>query len=127
MIFLTLFLFGLVSFSKLPVDFMPKMEAPVISLITFWQGSTAEDIEEKVTKIIENNLGIINNLEEIKSTSKEGVSVVSCIFDQGVDLSDVSNDIRDRLEYAKAYMPKDISPPILFKLDTSTMPIVFFG
>ncbi|MBN2479679.1 MAG: efflux RND transporter permease subunit [Parachlamydiales bacterium] len=127
MIFISFLLFGIVAFTKLPIDFMPKMEAPAISVLTFWPGSSTEDIENKVTKLIENNLGIINNIEEIKSQSKEGISIVNCIFSQSTDLQEASNDIRDRLEFAKAYMPPDVTNPILFKFNTAMMPIVFYG
>jgi len=127
MLFLASLLFGVISFFKLPIDFMPKLESPVISILTFWPGASTEDVETKITKVIESNLNIINNLEEIKSTSKEGISIVNCSFEQNIDMSEASNDIRDRLEFAKAYMPSDVSDPIIFKFNTAMMPIVFYG
>ena len=127
MFFLCFLLISIVSFMRLPVDFMPKIEAPVVSIITFWPGSSTEDMEIKVTKIIENNLSITNNLDEITSTTKEGICIVTCIFQQEADLNEASNEIRDKLEFAKPYMPSDISNPALFKFNTANMPIVFFG
>ncbi|NGX44255.1 MAG: Cobalt-zinc-cadmium resistance protein CzcA [Candidatus Anoxychlamydiales bacterium] len=127
MFFTLMLLFGFISFFKLPIDFMPKIEAPVISIITFWPGSSTEDVETKVTKIIETNLNIINNLDSIKSSTKEGVSIVNCVFEQGIDLTEASNDIRDRLEFAKAYMPSDAKDPIIFKFNTAMMPMIFYG
>nr|NGX57104.1 Swarming motility protein SwrC [Candidatus Anoxychlamydiales bacterium] len=127
MFFILILLFGTISFLNLPIDFMPKIEPPVISIITFWPGSSTEDCESKVTKVIEKNLNIINNLDNIKSTTREGISIVNCTFEQGLDLSEASNDVRDRLEYAKAYMPQDAKEPIIFKFNTAMMPIVFYG
>ena len=127
MFFTVVLLFGVISFFKLPIDFMPKIEAPVISIITFWPGSSTEDAETKVTKVIETNLNIINNLDSIKSSTKEGISIVNCVFEQGIDLTEASNDIRDRLEFAKAYMPSDAKDPIIFKFNTAMMPMIFYG
>jgi len=127
MFFIVILLFGFISFFKLPIDFMPKIEAPVITIITFWPGSSTEDAETKVTKVIETNLNIINNLDSIKSSTKEGISIVNCVFEQGIDLAQASNDIRDRLEFAKAYMPSDAKEPIIFKFNTAMMPMIFYG
>jgi len=127
MIFLCILVLGLVSLSKLPVDLMPEIEPPVISVITVYEGASAEDVESKVTEVIENNLAIVSNLDKLSSRSMEGLSVVRCRFKWGVNLDEASNDIRDRLEFAKRSLPEEVENPIVFKFNTSNMPILFVG
>src|SRR3989338_3998404 len=127
MIFLTVLVLGLVSLNKLPIDLMPEIEPPNISVITVYEGANAEDVETKVTEVVENNLAIISNLDKLTSRSLEGLSVVSCRFKWGVNLDEASNDIRDRLEFAKRSLPDEIETPIVFKFNTATIPILFLG
>jgi HAE1 family hydrophobic/amphiphilic exporter-1 len=127
MIFLAIFILGAVSLQKLPLDNMPEIEPPSISVLTPWPGASAEDVETKVTRIVENNLSIINNLDEMTSISREGLSMVTCKFDWGTNLDEASNDIRDRLEWANRILPDDIEQSMIFKFNTSMFPILFFG
>src|SRR3990167_7762116 len=127
MLFSAVLVLGLVALSKLPIDLMPEIERPVISVITVYEGASAEDVETKVTEVIENNLATVSNLDKLSSRSMEGLSTVRCRFKWGVNLDEVSNDIRDRLEFAKRSLPEEVENPIVFKFNTSTMPILFVG
>lgn len=127
MAFLAVSLLGLVSLRMLPVDLLPKMEPPAISVITNYPGASAEDVEDKVTRHIENQLSVVGNLETITSISAEGQSVVTCQFKWGTDLDEAANDIRDRLEVVKRLLPEDAERPMLFKFSTSMIPILFIG
>ncbi len=127
MIFFAVLVLGVVSLSRLPIDLMPQIEPPVISVITVYEGAGAEDVETKVTQVIENNLATISNLDKITSRSMENLSVVSCRFNWGVNLDEASNDIRDKIEFAKRLLPEEIETPIVFKFNTSMIPILFIG
>jgi len=127
MVFLAAVLLGVVSLTKLPVDMLPEIEPPAISVITVYPGATAADVEDKVTRHIENQLSIVNNLDTITSISAEGQSIVTCEFDWGTDLNEASNDIRERLEFAKRLLPDDAEDPMIFKFSTAMIPILFVG
>ncbi|MCX5702180.1 MAG: efflux RND transporter permease subunit [Candidatus Omnitrophica bacterium] len=127
MIFFAILVLGLFSLSRLPIDLMPEIEPPVISVITVYEGAGAEDVESKVTEIVENNLATVSNLDKITSRSLEGLSVVSCRFNWGTNLDEASNDVRDKLEFAKRTLPEEIDTPIVFKFNTSMIPILFIG
>lgn len=127
MIFFAVLVLGMVSLSKLPVDLMPEIEPPVISVVTVYEGAGAEDVESKVTEVIENNVAIVSNLDKLTSRSLEGLSMVSCRFKWGTNLDEASNDIRDRLEFAKRRLPDEIETPIVFKFNTAITPILFIG
>ena len=92
MFFLAVFVIGLVMFSYLSVDYLPEMDAPTITVMTSWDGASTEDVEKKVTKVIERALGSVNNLEEMTSTTRESISVVRCEFVWGTNLDEASND-----------------------------------
>ena len=76
MLFLGIFVLGVMCLVRLPIDLMPEIEPPAISVITIYPGAGATDVETKVTKYIEDNLSIVNNLDEIRSKSKENLSIL---------------------------------------------------
>ncbi len=127
MFFLSVFVLGAVMFSRLPVDLLPEIERPTVTVLTFWEGASAEDVESKVTKIIERALGTVNNLDQMTSTTAEGISSVACEFIWGTNLDEASNDIRDNLDRIREALPEDADPPILRKFNTAQIPIQFYG
>lgn len=127
MIFSAIIVLGLFSLLRLPIDLMPEIEPPSISVITVYEGAGAEDVETKVTEVIENNLATVSNLDKLTSRSFEAISVVTCRFNWGTNLDEASNDIRDKLEFAKRSLPDEIETPIVFKFNTANIPILFIG
>lgn len=127
MVFLAVFVLGSVMLTQLPVDLMPEIEQPTVTVVTTWEGASAEDVESKVTKVVERALGSVNGLEEMTSATIEGVSSVTCEFAWGSNLDEASNDIRSNLERIRKTLPDDADPPVLRKFDTSQIPIQFYG
>ncbi len=127
MVFLCILILGIVSYTFLAVDMMPEIESPSISVFTTWKGASTEDVESKITRVIETSLGSVTELDEITSSTSEGVSRVTCKFKWGTELGEAANDMRDLLERAKRRLPDDADDPIMFKFNTSNMPILFFG
>ncbi|TNE87283.1 MAG: efflux RND transporter permease subunit [Deltaproteobacteria bacterium] len=126
-IFIMVSLFGLVSFSRLPIDMMPEIEPPVLSVITIYPGASAGDVEQKVTENLEEALGGLAGVEEIRSASRENLSLVTLKFAFGSDLDQAANDIRQSVEFVRNQLPKDIEDPRIFKFDTSKFPIMVFA
>lgn len=127
MVFLGFLLLGLVCFTQLGIDLMPEIEPPAISVITAYPGASVEDVETKVTKVIEEEVSTVSNIDEVASKSIEGLSLVTCKFEWGTNLDEASNDIRDRLEFATRRLPDDVETPMVFKFNTSMWPILFYG
>ena len=126
MIFAAIILFGLYSMTKIPIDLYPDMEMPAISVMTVYAGANAADIEENITKPIENSLTTVDKLKEISSTSKDNLSIVSLEFEWGSDLDVATNDIRDAPEMVLSDLPDGCERPTIYKFSTSMMPIIFY-
>ncbi len=126
LVFVAIILFGLYSFTKLPIDFYPEMEFPSISVMTSYDGTNAADIEENVTKLVENTLNGVPYMKEITSKSQDNLSVVSVEFEYGTNLDEATNDIRDRLDQIANYLPDGADKPSIFKFSTSMMPIIMY-
>ena len=127
MIFAAILVLGLFSFSRMALDLMPELEPPVISVITRYEGASAEDVEAKVTKVIENQVSIVSDLDKLRSRSIEELSIVTAQFEWGTNLDEASNEIRDRLEFAKKFLPEEIETPIVFKFNMSMLPVAVYG
>ena len=126
-IYLILILFGTYSFSKLPVDMLPDMEIPVVSVLTVYQGASALDVEEKLSLPMEDSLGAIPNLKEIISTSQENFSSVTLIFNSSANVDIAAQDVRQALEGIKNSFPEDAQSPQVMKFDITQMPIITFA
>ncbi len=127
LIFVAVIVFGLYSLKNLAIDQLPEMDLPSISVITTYTGANAEDIENNITRRIEDGLNTVSNLKEITSRSSDGVSLVSLEFEWGTNLDEASNDIRDALGRLTDYLPEDAEEPILFRFNSSMMPIMGFS
>ncbi len=126
-IFTIMALFGLYSLVDLPIDLMPDVEAPYISVITIYRGAGSEEVEEKITKVIEAALSSTSGVKNVYSRSMENVSTVTCEFAYGTNLDEATNNIRDVLNMAKGFLPDDADDPLIFKFDLSMMPILFLS
>jgi HAE1 family hydrophobic/amphiphilic exporter-1 len=127
MIFLAVIVFGLYSLTSLPIDLYPEMEPPFISIMTNYSGANASDIETNVTRTIEDALSSVDNMEKITSRSLDNLSVVFVEFEWGANLDEAANDIRNSLSFVENFLPEDSNDPIIYKFNTSMMPILFYG
>ncbi|MEW6027616.1 MAG: efflux RND transporter permease subunit, partial [Planctomycetota bacterium] len=127
MIFLGIIVMGVVAILFLPIDLMPEMEIPAITVITTYRGASAEDVETAITKHIENDLSIVSNVTELISYSREGVSNVVLRFNWGTNLDEAANEIRDRLGFTEMRLPDDAEKPIIIKFSTTAIPVLGYG
>lgn len=127
MLFLAMLVLGLVCFQRLGLDLMPEIEPTRVTVMTTWEGASAEDVEAKVTRVLEKRLGSVANLDEIRSTTSEGVSNISCTFTWGTNLDEASNDVRSKVDMAVSRLPDDVDTPTIFKFDSADMPIMLIG
>lgn len=121
--FVAVIILGLFSLVKLPIDLYPDIDTNTLMVITMYPGASAEDIEQNVTKPLENTLNSVEHLKHITSNSRENTSVITMEFEYGYDIDVLTNDVRDKLDMVKSSLPDDAENPIIFKFSTDMIPI----
>jgi HAE1 family hydrophobic/amphiphilic exporter-1 len=119
--------FGLFSLARLNMDLYPKMEFPMLAIISQYTGVNPFDIEKVITRPIEETVASVENVKKVSSTSAQGLALVMLEFDWGTDMNQAEIDVRNNLEYIKDYLPEDISQPMVFKFDPSQQPILYLA
>ena len=125
--FLAVVIFGLFSLSKLPIDLYPDIDTNTIMVMTAYPGASASDIENNVTRPLENVLNSVSDLKHITSRSSENMSLITLEFEFGNDIDVLTNDVRDKLDMVSSELPDDVENPIIFKFSTDMIPIVLLS
>lgn len=125
--FVAVMILGLFSLSKLPVDLYPDIDTNTIMVITTYPGASASDIENNVTRPLENTLNSVEHLKHITSQSRENTSVITLEFEYGNDIEVITNDVRDKLDMVSSMLPDESNTPIIFKFSTDMIPIVILS
>ncbi|HNY03641.1 MAG TPA: efflux RND transporter permease subunit, partial [Bacteroidales bacterium] len=127
MIFIAVIILGLYSYYRLPVDYFPKMDPPYISVFTYYNGANAADVEQNITRKLEDGFGTITNLKKITSKSKDNISVITLEFDWGTNLDEATNEVRDAVGLAERNLPDEVESPTIFRISTSMIPVIMFS
>ena len=127
LIFVAVIVFGLFSVTKLGVDYYPEIEIPYVSVITMYPGGNAEDIETNITRVLEDQLNSVDNLDKITSQSKDNVSIVTLEFEYGCDITEAANDVRDVVSRTQSLLPDNVEYPTVMKISSSMMPIMMLS
>ena len=127
LIFIVFVILGVFALMNLALDNFPKIESNTIMVMCSYQGASAEDIENNVTKTLENSLNSVANLKSLTSTSKENISMLALEFEYGIDIDVATNDVRDKLDMVSSYLPDAVSTPIIFKFSADDMPIMILS
>jgi len=126
MAFVMVVIFGIMSFTSLPLALMPDIEIPMAIVFTTYQAGP-EEIENLVTKPIESACASVSGMEEIASTSSENVSMVMVSFADGTNLDEATTSLREKVDMIKSTLPEDASAPTIMKLDPDAMPVTVFS
>lgn len=123
MITLMVFIAGIVSYFNLDQALMPDMDLPIAVVSTTYVGASPSEIEELVSKPLEEGLGSIANVDTITSYSATNISMVLLQFVDGTDIDMAAVDMRDRIDQLKSSLPDDAGDPTVIKMDINAMPI----
>ncbi len=127
MIIGALLVLGLTRLQEMPVEYFPSIDIPVVSVFTVYPGAGPEEVQERVTKPLEDAVSIINGVDEVLSQSQENVSAVTIQFDLEVELDVAAADVRDAVSRAQQAFPDDVEQPVVYKLDIGAFPIISMG
>ena len=127
LLFLAFAIMGFFALTRLPVDNFPDIESNVIMVMSSYPGASAEDVENNLTKLLENSLNGVSDLKNITSNSRENIAVLTLEFEYGTDIDEATNDVRDKLDMISQRLPDGASLPFLFKFSVDDMPIMIMA
>jgi len=127
MMAMILVVLGGLAFTRLGLDFFPDLEFPTVSVITTYSGASSEDIENTMTRPLEQVINSVTRVKKVNSISSEGASVIMVEFEWGTNLDFAAQDIRDQIGLYKSYLPDEASDPLVVKFNLSQFPIIFGG
>ncbi len=124
---LIVMILGGISLFRLPIDLMPDITYPTLSVSTTYENASPEEIEELITRPVEEAMSAVPGVEEVTSFSSEGRSNVRISFSWGTDLDAAAADVRDRLDRVVPRLPEEAERPVLRKFDLASFPILILG
>lgn len=125
MIYCVVIGFSLFSFTQLKIDFFPDIQFPYAGIITSYSGVGPEDIENLITRPLEEAVSSVKNIEQVNSQSFQGASIITLEFKYGTDMDQADADMRKNIDFIRDYLPQDADEPITFIFDPSLQPIIF--
>lgn len=127
MLAMILVVLGSIAFTELGLDFFPELEFPTVSVITTYSGASSEDIENTITRPLEQITGTVNRVKKVSSTTTEGVSIIMMEFEWGTNLDFAAQDVRDQIGLYENFLPEEASEPLVVKFNMAQFPIIFGG
>ena len=120
-------LLGAISLLRLPVDLMPELQLPSVTIRVAYPGVGPREMEESITRPLEQAVSAVAGLEQINATSSEGSSIIRLNFAWGTNLNVAADDVRSRIDRIRARLPEEADSPIIFKFDSTAFPILFLA
>jgi len=127
MLAMILVVLGSLAFTRLGLDLFPDLEFPTVSVITIYSGASSEDIENTVTRPLEQVINSVNRVKKVNSITSEGYSVIMVEFEWGTNLDFAAQDIRDQIGLYESYLPDDVGDPLVVKFSFAMWPVLFGG
>ncbi|HSL38864.1 MAG TPA: efflux RND transporter permease subunit, partial [Desulforhopalus sp.] len=127
MVTLIAVIIGAVSLIRLPIGLMPEVTYPTLTVSATYENASPEEIEELITRPIEQAVAAVAGVESVNSFSSEGIGNVRVSFSWGVDIDVAANDLRDRLNRISHLLPDDVNRPQVRKFDLSATPVLILG
>ena len=115
---------GFVSFTKMTTDLLPNINLPYAIVLTTYPGASPSEVEETVTKPIEEAMATVSNIENMQSVSRENLSLVILQFAQSTSMDSVSLEMRENLDQIGSYWDDTVGSPIIMKLNPEMMPVM---
>jgi HAE1 family hydrophobic/amphiphilic exporter-1 len=118
---------GLAGYSRLGVDRFPKVDMPMVSVVTRLPGAAPEEVESEITDKIEESLNTISGIEELRSISSEGVSQIFLMFELEKNIDVATQEVRDKVNIVLPELPRDLDAPVVSKLDPGATPVMYLA
>ena len=120
-------LLGSISLTRLPVDLLPDVSYPSLTVRVGYGGVGPVEIEELIIRPLEQSLAAVPGLEQINSTASEGSGTVRLSFAWGTELNEAADEVRTRVDRIRGRLPDEADAPTIFKFDSNASPIIGLG
>lgn len=127
MVILTVVVFGIYTYSMMPVNMLPDFEVPVVTAMVRYTGASPEELESTVIKPIEDEVELIDGIDYVKAYGREHYAIFVIMFEMGVDVDVAAADVRDKISQASADFPDAVEEPIISKVDINASAIMNFA
>ncbi len=124
---LTILLFGIISFLRLPVREYPDIDSPIVSVITFYRGASPSVVESEITNVLEEQFATLEGVKTMTSSSREQGSVITIEFELNRNVDEAANDVRDRVSRVRGQLPREVEDPVVSKVDADAQAIVWLA
>lgn len=126
-IFVILAALGIYSTTELPIDLLPDMEMPYIAISTTYTNAGPEEVERSVTRPLESSVSSVTGLDTMQSLSSSGSSLILLVLNFGTNLDAATNEIRDKIDLVKGFLPEGAGTPLIIRADPSMLPIMTYA
>jgi hydrophobe/amphiphile efflux-1 (HAE1) family protein len=127
MVTIALMTLGLLGAKSIGVDLFPDISFPVVTVVTAYPGAGPEEVEQLVTKKIEDVVSAVNGVDEVRSYSRDSVSTIVIQFKLEADIKMAATDVRDKVSAIRSQLPKDIKDPVIQRMDPTALPILTYA
>lgn len=118
---------GVASYLRLPIELVPKFSAPVVTIITVYPGASPSEVENAVSKPIEDAISSLEGIDQVQIGSQENSSFIAVEFEQSVDLDKAVQEMQRKINQLQANLPKEVRPPVINKFALDELPILKLG
>ncbi|MGH7023816.1 MAG: efflux RND transporter permease subunit, partial [Caulobacteraceae bacterium] len=126
-LFIAAIIAGLISYFSLPIKQYPNIEFPAVMIQVTRSGAAPAEMENQVTRLVENSLTGLSNVESIDSTVSQGSSITIVQFHLGQDVQKVTEDVRSKIDQIRNTLPREINPPVIQRLEVDSEPIITYA
>ena len=123
MLMLALVVFGILGYQTLPVNLLPSLDVPIVTIITALPGASPEVMESDVTDVLESAVNTIEGIKDLTSFSGQGISQITVTFTLDREINIAAQDVRDKVSGAVGQLPLDAEQPIVQKMDINSQPM----
>jgi len=127
MIMVAIFVIGLFSYQRLPIEQLPDVDFPVVAVVTSYPGAAPEAVESDIIEPIEDAVSTLSGIDTIQSTARTGSSLVLIMFDLEVESAAAAQDVRDRIAQVQGALPENADDPRVLRFDPGELPVISIG
>lgn len=126
MLSIAIMVLGYIGFTRIPVDLYPKVEFPVVSVVTVYPGASPREVESQITEKVEDAIVAVSGIKQVFSYSRDSVSQVVILFELDADLNNAANQVREQVGSIRRDLPRNAEEPSISRMNINAAPVVTY-